>query len=79
MSVIAYLIIIVNAASWGSTDIRTTPMPSMEECQAALQSMRTITTASQAGDKSGMVAVAYCSPNPNTRRRVDEAGNETWR
>ena len=74
---IAYLIIIVNAASWGSTDIRTTPFPSMGECKDALATMRTVTTATDSGGKSGMIAVAYCSPNLSTRRNVFD-GKETW-
>ena len=72
----AYLIVIVNATSWSSTDIRRTPFASMDECRASLAEMRTISTASQAGDKSGMIAVAYCSTNPAVTRNYNPSTKE---
>lgn len=79
MNAIAYLIIVVNSANWSSTDVRTNAFPSMAECRAALESMKIATAASQAGDKSGMIAAAYCSPSPNTVRFFDTSGKEIWR
>jgi hypothetical protein len=61
----AYLFILTNSANWSSTDQRVNRFPSMEACDMALKGMRTITTASQSGDKSGMIAVAFCSPSPD--------------
>lgn len=76
----AYLIIIVNSANWISTDVRMTPFSSMDECRSALAEMRTITTASQSGDKSGMIAVAYCSANANTwLSRGSDGTKPEWR
>ena len=60
---VAYLFILTNSANWSSTDSRVNRMPSMEICEAALKSMRVVTTASQSGDKSGMITVAFCSPS----------------
>jgi hypothetical protein len=79
MNAAAYLIIIVNSANWNSSDVRITPFGGMDACRAALESMRVATTAAQSGDKSGMIATAYCSTSSLTYRYFDQSGKEQWR
>ncbi len=60
---VAFLMMIVNASSWSSTDVRVSRFASMDACQAALSSMK-ITHNHTTGASAGMVSMAYCTHDP---------------
>lgn len=56
----AWLVIVVTASTWSSTDIRMSKFPDILACKNALTSMR-IEQTKPVGDKAGMTAYAFCT------------------